>query len=932
MTKKLLPLSSLLPALLILGMTALSFADVSDQLKQADKYRKNKQYEQAEKLCQDIVRAHTGTDYALRAQKKLVILYILMERQADAQAALDKLIADFTAHPDLPMHLYPVARRYENAGNQDKAKSIQEFTGQRWPNSVYAKAPLHIPEAEILSYIKRKRYRKAEMAIDELLADYSGHAYLPGTLFEIAGRYKQAHKYTAAKNIYDEIIRRYPEHWRAGKARFRLRQMDILLLVDSPDAGATHAAIDKLIADFPGQSEVPSLLYQVARKLKAKKEYGQTTDVYRLITQHYPQSPYAEKAQLGIPRMQILSLVHSPDDAAVPAGIEKLLTDFSEHENIAKTVNLIAYNYRRLKKYEKAKQIYQHVIDTWPTNDHAIPAKKGVILCNLALGDDAGAQAGIEELLSADGAHKELAEAINKIAGRYRRSDEYEKASHAYQHVVNNWPLSNETLSAQRNIVLCRIDLGDDAGAQAGVEKLLADFADHPENSKAVNNIAYRYRKLEKYDNAIEVYQRFLRKLPDDDYAMNAQVGIVMCRIALGDDAGAQTGIEELLTNFSWHRDIVKGVDRISKRYRRLENYEKADQLYQYVLETWPDPAGGLWAQTQSAISHIRAANIEDANKAVAKLISDYSDSSEIGKCLNQIGTSYLGANEYTRALELHEHVIANCPAWQRQTAMWARQGLAVCHIWLGNDEQPAAQVDKLIADYKDLWNVGSPVFVIGEAYYNKAWAYEKQGSDAEARRDFEKAMAVWNRIITELPVSSPYTQHAWYFTGVCYRRHLRDYAKTLEYYQKVVDEWPNYEYAWSAQSLIGQCYEKLRDSGVLSESEANPKIEEAYKAVIERYLDRPLGDQAFLKLASMNLQKGQWVDAAMYFELFREQYPDDKRQTRVLYQLGHAYDQMGAPDLAAEAYSAFLQSADEDHACVRGLKARLEELKGVKK
>ena len=100
-------------------------------------------------------------------------------------------------------------------------------------------------------------------------------------------------------------------------------------------------------------------------------------------------------------------------------------------------------------------------------------------------------------------------------------------------------------------MVLCRIDLGDDAGAQAGMERLLADLAGHDEKWEAVSRIAYRYRKLENYEQAIEVYQSFLQKWPDDDCAMHAQRGLVLSRIALGDDAGAQAATEELLTNFS---------------------------------------------------------------------------------------------------------------------------------------------------------------------------------------------------------------------------------------------------------------------------------------------------------------------------------------------------------------------------------------------
>ncbi|NIT60466.1 MAG: tetratricopeptide repeat protein [Aliifodinibius sp.] len=110
--------------------------------------------------------------------------------------------------------------------------------------------------------------------------------------------------------------------------------------------------------------------------------------------------------------------------------------------------------------------------------------------------------------------------------------------------------------------------------------------------------------------------------------------------------------------------------------------------------------------------------------------------------------------------------------------------------------------------------------------------------------------------------------RHAQYFTAVCYRR-FGEYEKAITHYQKVVDNWPDYQYAWSAQYLIGSCYEKLKYYNSLPESEADPKIEEAYKAVVEKYPDSAMGPTASLKLGHLNLKRGQKIEAVQYFALF---------------------------------------------------------------
>jgi tetratricopeptide (TPR) repeat protein len=162
------------------------------------------------------------------------------------------------------------------------------------------------------------------------------------------------------------------------------------------------------------------------------------------------------------------------------------------------------------------------------------------------------------------------------------------------------------------------------------------------------------------------------------------------------------------------------------------------------------------------------------------------------------------------------------------------------------------------------------------------------------AKECYAKALAVWQKIITELPVEPTYTAHAYYFSAACYRR-LGEYAEAIEYFQTVVNEWPGYQYAWSAQCLIGECYEKLRDSGGLSESEANPKIERTYQAVIENYGDCCLFGHSCLQLAQL-------------------------------------YEKMGNSYLAGEMYRIFIDTADAEAPRLNGVKARLAKLQGAKK
>jgi TolA-binding protein len=76
----------------------------------AEGFRWAQKWEQAQDLYQKIIQGYPDSSYADRArlgQSKVEVLSLIVSRKFDsAEEALDKLIADFSGHPDLPDTLY----------------------------------------------------------------------------------------------------------------------------------------------------------------------------------------------------------------------------------------------------------------------------------------------------------------------------------------------------------------------------------------------------------------------------------------------------------------------------------------------------------------------------------------------------------------------------------------------------------------------------------------------------------------------------------------------------------------------------------------------------------------------------------------------------------------------------------------------------------
>lgn len=405
-----------------------------------------------------------------------------------------------------------------------------------------------------------------------------------------------------------------------------------------------------------------------------------------------------------------------------------------------------------------------------------------------------------------------------------------EKANQLYQYVTGMWP--EDEIWPQMRVAMTNIADGNDTAAQAAVDKLRTDFSENQYLPVALHEVAKLYSQFKKYEDANELHQYVINHWPQHDYAMWSWKDVGKLNIELDDMEAVQAAIDKLFADFSENEAIAGAIFRIAEHCRDFKKYEKANQLYQHILATWPEDWHAMWSQMDIAKINIALGDNAAAEAATDKLLADFSKGEYIAVTVHEAAKLYAQLEKYEKAKQLHQRVVNEWP--EHNYAMWSRRDLAKLNIILGNEAAAEAAIGSLIADFSNRPALHRAVFEIGEQYYNQAFEDEEQGRTAEAKDHFTKAIAVWERIIKELPESTD-TALAYNFAAECYRR-LGQYEKAIEYYQKVVDNWPGYEYAWNAQFLIGHNYEDLKKSGVISKSEADAKIKAAYEQVLEKY------------------------------------------------------------------------------------------------
>jgi len=224
------------------------------------------------------------------------------------------------------------------------------------------------------------------------------------------------------------------------------------------------------------------------------------------------------------------------------------------------------------------------------------------------------------------------------------------------------------------------------------------------------------------------------------------------------------------------------------------------------------------------------------AQASLDSLIADFNNQPTLPQKIHYIANRYRNIGKYERAIQFYQLAAERWP--EDKIVITSRVAIGQVHIALGDDEAVTAIIDGLIADFNDHPRLPWAVFVIGEEYYNEASGAEHQGHAEKAKEYLGKTIALWQRIIKEMPQSdSTNTAHAYYFSAVCYRR-LGEYENAIQYYQVVVDNWPDYQFAWNAQFMIGTCFEKLAKSGSIPKADAAPLICDAYENLLNNYPD----------------------------------------------------------------------------------------------
>jgi tetratricopeptide (TPR) repeat protein len=186
------------------------------------------------------------------------------------------MISDFEGDAVLPDALFWISKEYEWAKGP-----VQDRSG--WydaPNSVYERLvqKFKYGQAEwdykrlthrmkIFNLMKEADQNEINAAIEQMVAEFTGRPEVVGELYWIACGYEERpDKGELAKQMYERIVKEYPDTVEANEARLDIPRVDIQSLIEAGDINEANKLTDEFISDFNQNPYAGECLGRIAIK------------------------------------------------------------------------------------------------------------------------------------------------------------------------------------------------------------------------------------------------------------------------------------------------------------------------------------------------------------------------------------------------------------------------------------------------------------------------------------------------------------------------------------------------------------------------------------------------------------------------------------------------------------------------------------------
>lgn len=728
---------------------------------------------------------------------------------------------DFAGRPS--SELYLGATQFE-MGKAGKTQLLQ--TAERTFRGLLAKNPTDEHRGQALYYLgeclhAQGKKSQAIKVLEELIRNFPGHKLLPEAMYSLGTAQQESDQPEAAGKTYEAFLARFGQHPLAPEVILR-RGETLLAAGQFAEAakrfGEAAARADASLADYAMLRQADTLLQL--------KQHAEAASLYSSIPARFPKSPHAQPALIFAGKCLYL------------AG-----------------------------KYAEARQLLQPLVEA----GGAPAAEATHWLARTLLKQDRPAEtlAVLEKALRQPVQGTLEAELLLDRADAIHGIPQRRKESIAlYAAVASQHPQAPVAPQALSMAAFVALEQGDYAAALAHASAFLKAHGQHPLAPDMMHVAAESNLQLEKYSEAEALYARLLEQYPDHADQELWRVRRVVTLHARKQYRQTIAALEPMLEGLRLPEIIAEAHFLIGSSHLELGEYPAAIQSLNKALEGRPDWSQADRAWLLLAEAYRRSDNLNQARKALERLIRDHAGSRLLDVAHYRLGQCRAAQGDFPGAAAQYRQLLADWP--ESPLAPHALHELGCAQLSQKDAAAAEASFTALLEQYPKhplAW----------QARYGRGMARHQLGRLSDAAEDL--------RAVVAAKPAGKDKADAQFLLGLCLTD-LNQYEAAVTAFQGLLAEQPDWPAADKARYQLAWA---LKLSGRASEAH------QAFRELIRAFPESPLVAEAQYHVGEFLYNSKEYLAAAKaLYAGVQKTEPGSPLFEKSVHKLGWCYYHLG--------------------------------------
>ncbi|HPN87958.1 MAG TPA: tetratricopeptide repeat protein [Candidatus Omnitrophota bacterium] len=651
------------------------------------------------------------------------------------------------------------------------------------------------------TYLKGSDYKQAQKQYQQLIELFPNSMFAPQAYYSLGWSYFEQNLFESAKKTFLMLLQFFPSHQLTEDAAFKLGEIDFNL----QNHKEAIEAFDKYLQTYPGSSRQAQAFFYIA------ESYYSLEDYLTAITY------YAKAANLTYDENLIIMCKVSMGWGYLKLGKTSLSAEsFDEALKIAQEKNIMADDiylgqaslYLESGEQEKALKAYSNLIDNAPESPRLPQSYLGKANILYQTGDFPQAIKTYQELIHKFQEKKDYQEIIEKaffgLAWSYLKSNDFESCIKTFETIKNNARSPIIEVSAMIQIADAYQDINKFEEAISIYDKILKGYPRNPYTDYVQYRLGIALLKMDRLDAAALSFQSLQTNFPDSRYVTDTKYYLAVTYIKKEDWRAAKDQILEFIKMIPRsHEFLADAYYLLALAYYNLEEYAESIKISETIIKNYPTQIDLIKnAELNAAKCYYKIKDMKESLKRFKSLI-DTAPKTEAGQeALIWLGDYYFESRDFEKAIEYYMSFVSQFPSNDKINFIRYQLGQA---LQLSDKLGEAINILKTI-DKEDKNLFAKASLIIANIF----------SKDLEP----QKAIATYESIIATSP---EFKRDAYARMAGVYKNN-NDFSKAIEFYEKALNSEKE-----SSQSLNPELQFNIADAYQLSNKQ-DKAIEEYLK------------------------------------------------------------------------------------------------------